>query len=400
MPRRICAAERFDPREVGEVVRGGGLVVYPTDTVYGIGCDPRNAAAVRRVFAAKRREKKPMPVLVDSLHSAERLVELGEAGRALAERFWPGALTIVAPLRETLPEELTGGRQKVGVRIPDHPVAISIIAASGGALVGTSANISGRRAAGSVGELDPELLNAVEIVVDAGETPAGRASTVVEVGDPIPEVGTKIAEGVWLIREGPVDVEGIRTALGGRLLQMGTSGRGESFNIIVTTQRGNERNCMRELVTISGEASIRFSRTGFPGLLKGEVPSDPVEFCRALATKLAEDPWRARFIQKVTPIQEVTRAEAQDIRAAVKRLSAAIPEGASFRITVNKRGSEISSAGLIREVAREIERKVDLENPDWIVEIELIRDLAGVSVLRPDDIVSVTKMQEAALGKD
>ncbi len=399
MPCKICAADRFDPREAGEVVRGGGIIVFPTDTVYGIGCDPRNAEAVRRLFAAKRREKKPMPVLVDSLQSAERLVELGEAGRALAEIFWPGALTIVAPLRKSLPEELTGGRQKVGVRIPKHPVAISIIAASGGALVGTSANISGRRAASSVGELDPELLQSVEIVVDAGEAPAGRASTVVEVGDPIPEVGTRIAEGVWLIREGPIDVEMIRSALGGRLPRMATTEKGK-FNIIVTTQRGNERNCMRELVTLSGETSIMFSRTGFPGLLKGKVPSDPVEFCRALAAKLAEDPWRARFIQKVTPIQEVARAEVAEIRAAVKRLSGAIPEGASFRITVNKRGSEISSSELIREVAREVERKVDLENPDWVVDIELIRDLAGVSVLRAGDIVSVTKMQEEALGKE
>ncbi|MDI9608886.1 MAG: L-threonylcarbamoyladenylate synthase [Candidatus Verstraetearchaeota archaeon] len=400
MPCKICAADRFDPREVGEVVRGGGIIVYPTDTVYGIGCDPRNEAAVRRVFAAKRREKKPMPVLVDSLQSAEKLVELGEAGRALAERFWPGPLTIVAPLREELPEELTGGRQKVGVRIPRHPVAISLIAASGGALVGTSANVSGRRAASSVGELDPELLNTVEVVVDAGETPVGISSTVVEVGQPIPEVGAKIAEGVWLIREGPIDVETIRSALGRRLPRMGTSGGAEKFNIIVTTQRGNERNCMRELVTLSGETSIRFSRTGFPGLLKGEVPSDPVEFCRQLAAKLAEDPWRARFILKVTPIQEVTRAEGQEIRAAVRRLSGAIPEGASFRITVNKRGSEIRSSELIREVAREVERKVNLERPDWIVDIELIRDSAGVSVLRPGDIVSVTKMQETALGKD
>lgn len=181
---------------------------------------------------------------------------------------------------------------------------------------------------------------------------------------------------------------------------MGTPGREERFNIIVTTQRGNERNCMRELTTISGEDSIRFFRTGFPGLLKCEVQPDPVEFCRALAAKLAEDPWRARFVQKVTPIQEVARAEVQEIRAVVRRLSGAIPDGASFRITVNKRGSEISSSELIREVAREIERRVDLENPDWIVDIELIRDLAGISVIRPSDVVSVTNMQEEALGKD
>ncbi|MEJ5293489.1 MAG: Sua5/YciO/YrdC/YwlC family protein, partial [Candidatus Methanosuratincola sp.] len=122
MPCRILVAGSFDPKEVGEAIRKGSIVVYPTDTVYGIGCDPRNADAVRRVFAAKRRETKPMPVLVDSLQSAEGLVELGEAGRILAKRFWPGALTIVAPLREGLPGELTGGGQKLGVRVPNHPV--------------------------------------------------------------------------------------------------------------------------------------------------------------------------------------------------------------------------------------------------------------------------------------
>ncbi|MBC7120086.1 MAG: threonylcarbamoyl-AMP synthase [Candidatus Methanosuratus sp.] len=398
MPCKIYAADQYDPKEIGEAVRRGSIIVYPTDTVYGIGCDPRNAEAVRSVFAAKRRERKPMPVLVNSLESAESLVQLGEKGRLLAERFWPGGLTIVAPLRKRLPEELTGGRRKVGVRVPRHPVAISIIEASGGTLVGTSANISGMKAARSVGEIDPDLLDKVEIVVDSGEAPVGMPSTVVEVGDPGPEGGIRISEGVWLIRRGAIDVERIRVALG--VGCMGVSDGNEKFNIIVTTQRGNERHCMRELVMLSGETGIRFTRTGFPGLLKVEVKSDPVEFCRGLASILSEDPWRARFVQKIIPVQAVTRADPSEIRSAVRQLSGVIPYGASFRITVHKRGSEVRSSELIREGAREVERKVDLENPDWIVNIEIIRELAGVSVIKPSDIVSITKMQEDALGKE
>ncbi|HEX6068045.1 MAG TPA: Sua5/YciO/YrdC/YwlC family protein, partial [Nitrososphaera sp.] len=84
-----------------QIVKDGGVVVFPTDTVYGIGCDPHNDAAVRRVFSIKdREEKKPLPVLVGSVDDAEKIVTLGQKGRALAERLWPGALTIVAPLKD------------------------------------------------------------------------------------------------------------------------------------------------------------------------------------------------------------------------------------------------------------------------------------------------------------
>lgn len=172
------------------------------------------------------------------------------------------------------------------------------------------------------------------------------------------------------------------------------------FNLIVTTQRGNENACMRELAIVSGEADIRFSRTGFPGLITCSVRGDPVEFCRRLKAKVEEDPWRVRFLLKAVPIQAMARAEVSEIKSVVKRLAETIPPEASFRITVNKRGSEIRTSDLIREIAPLIERKVDLEDPDFVVDVEIIRDLAGVSVISPVEIVSVTKMQEAALERE
>lgn len=213
MPLRVSSASPTAALLAGEKVRQGGVIIYPTDTVYGIGCDPKNPEAVKRVFAAKRRERKPMPILVGSIQDAERLVDLGGAGKALARRFWPGALTIVAPLRASLPEDLTAGRPKAGVRVPDHSVAIAIIRAAGGAVVGTSANLSGREPAVDPEGLDPELLEAVDLVVDGGRAPLAKASTVVEVGDPAPEGALEIAEGVWLIRRGAITEEELRAAL-------------------------------------------------------------------------------------------------------------------------------------------------------------------------------------------
>src|SRR2546425_11837887 len=96
-------------REAGKVVVGGGVIVYPTDTVYGLGCDPMNELAIQRLFAIKGRWGKPVPVLCDSIESASRLVRLGGAARRLAKKYWPGALTIVLPLKAELPELIHQG---------------------------------------------------------------------------------------------------------------------------------------------------------------------------------------------------------------------------------------------------------------------------------------------------
>ena len=176
-------------------VRRGGLVVYPTDTVYGLGCDPLNHAAVRRLFDAKQRDKKAVPVLCASTEKAAALVKLNSRALELAGRYWPGALTIVAPLSRPVPPQLTQGKPSLGVRVPGHPGCLQLISACGGWLTGTSANLSGRPSARSAAEALDQLGDKVDIVLDGGRL-AGTESTVVEV----------VGDEVTILRTGPVGV--------------------------------------------------------------------------------------------------------------------------------------------------------------------------------------------------
>ena len=192
---------RLLPMDAGSIamaskeVRHGGLVVYPTDTVYGLGCDPLNHAAVRRLFDAKQRDRKPIPVLCSSAEKAAGMVKLSGRALELASRYWPGALTIVAPLSRAVPPQLNQGRPSLGVRVPNHPGCLQLISSCGGWLTGTSANLSGRPPARSAAEALDQLGGAVDVVLDGGRV-AGTASTVVEV------VGNEVA----ILRTGPVGV--------------------------------------------------------------------------------------------------------------------------------------------------------------------------------------------------
>ena len=167
--------------EASHVVSSGGLIVYPTDTVYGLGADPFNEAAVERVFEAKRREAKPMPILVSSVEAARRIAYVSVEAEALIEAFWPGPLTIVLPSRGLLPSRVTAGLSSVGVRMPSHDVALRLIEACGGLLIGTSANISGRQPPRTVEEALAQLGGAVDLALDAGPATYGKPSTVVEL---------------------------------------------------------------------------------------------------------------------------------------------------------------------------------------------------------------------------
>ncbi|MEM4699900.1 MAG: L-threonylcarbamoyladenylate synthase [Candidatus Nezhaarchaeales archaeon] len=190
--------------EASQVVKSGGLVVYPTDTVYGLGADPLNEAAVARAFEAKRREAKPMPVLVSSIEAAKRLAHVSEGAEALMRLFWPGALTIVLPSRGVVPSRVTAGLPSIGVRMPSHPVALRLIEACGGALIGTSANISGRPPPRTVEEALSQVGGYVDLAIDAGPAPHGVPSTVVDLSSGEPR----------LVREGPLSWGEVLRALG------------------------------------------------------------------------------------------------------------------------------------------------------------------------------------------
>ena len=179
--------------KASEMVKKGKIVVYPTDTVYGLGCNPYDPKAIDRVFKLKSRSCKPLPVLCSSIEVVEKLVELDKRGLNLASKFWPGPLTIVAKKKDkNLPKILTCGSDKLGVRIPDHRCAKRLIELCGGSLVGTSANKSGLKSPKSPSEVLKRLGRGFDIMLDDGPTPLGKESTVIDL----------IGEKPLVIREG------------------------------------------------------------------------------------------------------------------------------------------------------------------------------------------------------
>ena len=167
-------------REAGKLVLAGGVIVYPTDTVYGLGCDPTNELATERLFAIKGRRGKPVPVLCDNIDSASHLVRLTGVALRLAKDYWPGALTIVLPLRAELPELIHQGSGTLGVRVPNSTSCLQLIAACGGCLVGTSANKSGKPACRTAHEALQSIGEEVDLILDGGRL-RGKESTVVKV---------------------------------------------------------------------------------------------------------------------------------------------------------------------------------------------------------------------------
>jgi L-threonylcarbamoyladenylate synthase len=178
------------------VVLDGGIVAYPTDTVYGLGCDPRDAAAVDRLFIIKERERKPVSVLCSDRAKAAELVEFGTIAQRLASRYWPGALTIVLPLKADLPVKLHQNTGWLGVRVPDHRWCLSLIRRSGGFLTGTSANLSGAAPSRSAEDVVKQLGERVDLIIDGGKL-SGTESTVVRVA----------AESVEVLRRGAISLE-------------------------------------------------------------------------------------------------------------------------------------------------------------------------------------------------
>lgn len=165
------------------LVKNGGVVIFPTDTIYGIGCDPYNDSAVKRIFTIKGRdEKKPLPVLTYSAQSAQRIVLLGRTGRMLAQKYWPGALTIVAPIMDSnISSRVVAGSSSLGVRVPANKCILRLLRQCR-YLVGTSANLSGEASLKSTQEVLDSRLQGYDAILDGGIAEKGMGSTIVEVG--------------------------------------------------------------------------------------------------------------------------------------------------------------------------------------------------------------------------
>jgi L-threonylcarbamoyladenylate synthase len=174
--------ERQIIQAAAQIIKTGGLVAFPTETVYGLGANALDSRAVRRLFQAKARPAdNPLTLHVADLKTVFAYVkDIPQEAHALAGQFWPGPLTLVLPFQGHLPAEVTGGRPALGVRMPDHPVALALIEQSGVPLVAPSANLSGRPSPTTADHVLQDLSGRIEAVLDGGPSEWGLESTVID----------------------------------------------------------------------------------------------------------------------------------------------------------------------------------------------------------------------------
>lgn len=173
----------FTPNEIGDavsIVQSGGVIVIPTDTVYGIGCAFDRAGAIERIFSIKHRDPaKSIAVLLSDINQIDQLAEsFPDAAKALAEKFWPGALTLVVRKKAGLPDNLASGTT-IGLRIPDHELVRELIRRCG-PLATTSGNLSGQPAAVSIREIPDDWNDKIDAIFDGGTIQGGKPSAVVD----------------------------------------------------------------------------------------------------------------------------------------------------------------------------------------------------------------------------
>ena len=192
-------------RQAADSLRAGGLVAFPTDTVYGLGALVWNEAGIARIYAAKERPpEKAIPILLSNLSEAHRLVGAWPAPmETLARRFWPGPLTLVVPCGDRVPDFITSGSGTVALRVPNHPVTLQLLSLLGQPLAVTSANRSGSSSPLTAQEVLDQLAGRIDAVVDGGRCPGGVPSTVLSL----------VTDPPILLRMGPIGVPDLRQVL-------------------------------------------------------------------------------------------------------------------------------------------------------------------------------------------
>ena len=196
-------------RRGAEIIKSGGLVAFPTETVYGLGANALDAEAVRRIYETKGRPSdNPLILHVSSIEMTEGLVELNWRARMLMEKFWPGPLSIVLPAKEVIPSRTRGGLPTAAVRMPDAPVALALIKFSNLPIAAPSANISGRPSPTDAETVRRDVGDKIPLVIDGGETRFGVESTVIDM----------TGEHAVLLRPGGLAKEDIESELGEEVL--------------------------------------------------------------------------------------------------------------------------------------------------------------------------------------
>ncbi len=191
-----CNADGIE--KASQIIHKGGVIVFPTDTVYGIGCDPYNKDSVKKIYEIKSRDvSKPLPVLAYSKAVAERIVIFDELSGKLAEKFWPGALTIILKLKDQNLRESLNLTDKIAIRVPNHNCTLELLKKCN-FLVGTSANISGQMPFTNPDEHLSDLQK-YDVFIDGGIIASNAESTIIEIED----------GKIRIIREGSLDREEI-----------------------------------------------------------------------------------------------------------------------------------------------------------------------------------------------
>jgi len=207
---RVVRATQVEIETAVQALRDGELVAFPTETVYGLGANAQNPAAVRKIFEAKGRPTThPVIVHLDSPRFLHRWVrEVPETATRLAERFWPGPLTMVMPRAANVHDIVTGGQDTVAIRVPSHPMAQQLLTAFGGGIAAPSANRYGKLSPTRAEHVREELGDAVKVILDGGECQIGLESTIVSFE----------GQNVRLLRPGGVTAAQIRQVVGELLI--------------------------------------------------------------------------------------------------------------------------------------------------------------------------------------
>lgn len=195
-------------QEIGKKIQEGALIIYPTDTVYGIGASIESEEALKRLYEAKSRSfSSPLIALLDSVDRISKIADFEERKEVLEKlsaAFWPGGLTIILKAKDRVPKIMISGGDTIGVRIPNHEIALNVIRAVGGILPTTSANISGEATPSTFKEVSEEIKKKTDIVIDGGACPIGEASTILDF--------TK--QTIQILRIGAISKEQIESIIG------------------------------------------------------------------------------------------------------------------------------------------------------------------------------------------
>ena len=191
---KIVKADEEGLRLAAATMKNGGVVIYPTETVYGMGCIPSDPDAAKKICKIKGRAVNPLPLVCSDIEMARKVVQFNATAEKLAEAFWPGPLMFILPSKVVYPMWVAHGKKTLGLRVPGNEASRKLAQLAGGVIVSTSANISGEPPATTAKEALSQTRFKVDLVVDGGPSPGGKPSTIIDLS----------GKEMWILRSGPI----------------------------------------------------------------------------------------------------------------------------------------------------------------------------------------------------